>query len=81
MQIQIPQPAPGEVLEVHIFEFACEADLIEAKRLIDESKQSGSTGPIVLPNGEQIHLLPHEKWLYDQIMRLNYWLLIFNIIR
>ena len=59
---------PGQYIEVHAFEFASEADLIEAKRLIDEHSQSGSTGPITLPNGEQIGLDPYITWMISMLV-------------
>lgn len=81
MLIQSLYPLPSQVADIHLFEFGSESDLQQAITQINTYKDSGSTGPVVLPNGEQIALDPYTLWFIRELSRVNVYLLLFSGLR
>lgn len=78
MQIQIP--AGYHVREVHVFT-GSEQETQAAYDAVINAQAQGDTGPITLPNGEQLRPLTNgEKWLMQNLMGVIIFLLLFSVI-
>ena len=56
-------------------------DSVEQMDQFIHSIQVNPTDPIELPTGERIGLDPHTEWFIFQILRANFFLLLFSVIR
>ena len=80
MLANVLQPGPGQSLELHVFAFDSEQEMLIVKAQIEEAIQTGQS-EIVLPTGERIGLDPHIQWFLDMLIKASIFLLLFSVIR
>ena len=69
--MQLEFPAGSVVHEVHYLEFKNEKAADEAAEIIRQSAQSGSTGPIILPEGQILPWTNGLMWWIEQLTRIS----------